>query len=98
NALMGRYIVQRLLLSIPTIIGLSLVVFLLIRLAIPYDLIDVLLADSATSDPKLRETLEKDLGVGESLPRQYASWMFSVLRGDLGESLHSRRSITDELS
>lgn len=95
---MGAYVVQRLLLGMLTLFGLSVVVFLLVKLALPYDLIDVLLADNASRDPALRETLERDMRLDRSLASQYLSWMGGLLQGDLGTSLYSRRSISDEVA
>jgi peptide/nickel transport system permease protein len=92
-----RYVLQRLLLSIPTIIGITVLTFVGLRVILPGNVIDTLLGEAARNDPELRRQLERDLGLDRNLPVQYLKWMGKVLQGDLGESVHSGRSVTGEL-
>jgi len=103
---MLRYVAQRIILAIPTLFFVTVLTFVGLRVALPNDVVDLILADYAGNDPELAATLREDLGLSSSIPEQYAewigaSWFFGgeegVLQGDLGESLHSKRSVTSEL-
>jgi peptide/nickel transport system permease protein len=92
-----RYILRRILLSIPTIIGITVVTFVGLRAALPGDVVDTIIGEYGRNDPQLRENLEKELGLSANMPQQYMRYMWGVLKGDLGSSLHSGRSVTSEL-
>ncbi len=94
---MQRYIIQRLILSLPTIIGISVITFVGLRVILPQDVIDTIVGEFGRNDPELRENLKKELGLNASIPKQYGIYMWGVLQGDLGESLHNGRSVTSEL-
>jgi peptide/nickel transport system permease protein len=79
-----RFVLRRVLLAIPILIGVSVVVFFTIKL-IPGDPVSTLLGPTAT--PQARAELVSRLGLNESLPAQYANWIWSVLHGNLGTSL-----------
>lgn len=79
-----RFVARRILLAIPILVGVSIVVFFTIKL-IPGDPVSTLLGPTAT--PQARAELVSRLGLDESLPAQYANWIWSVLHGDLGRSL-----------
>jgi peptide/nickel transport system permease protein len=93
---MQAYFVRRVLLLIPTIIGVTIVVFGLVRLQ-PGNVIDVMTGEFGAFNPELKETLRDQYGLNQSIPRQYFQWLGDVLRGDLGESLLSERPVLDEL-
>lgn len=96
---MQRYLAERLLLTIPTILGVTMLLFLVMRVLLPADVVDLLLAQAdRVGDAQLRRELEKEYGMSGSVPQQYVKWIGEVVRGDLGESLHTRRPVTDELS
>jgi peptide/nickel transport system permease protein len=92
-----RYIIQRLILSIPTILGVSILTFVGLRVVLPSDVIDTIVGEFGRNDPELRKNLEEELGLSASIPKQYLTYMAGVLQGDLGESLHNGRSVTSEL-
>jgi len=92
-----RYIIQRLILSLPTIIGVSILTFVGLRVVLPQDVIDTIVGEFGRNDPELRKNLEEELGLNASIPKQYLTYMTGVLQGDLGESLHNGRSVTSEL-
>jgi peptide/nickel transport system permease protein len=92
-----RYIVQRLLLAIPTIVGITLVVFIGLRVALPSSVVDLILGEYGRSDPQLRANIEKELGLSNSIPQQYLEWVGGIFVGDLGKSLHSGRPVLGEL-
>ncbi|MBI4640124.1 MAG: ABC transporter permease [Candidatus Tectomicrobia bacterium] len=91
---MSRYILRRLLLVIPTLFIVSIIVFSLIRM-IPGDVAVLMVENYRYADdiPMLRHKL----GLDKPLYEQYLTWVGNMLRGDLGESLWTRRSIVEEL-
>jgi peptide/nickel transport system permease protein len=101
-----KYILQRFLLTIPTVVAVTLLTFLFLRVFLPSDVIDLIIGEYGRNDPALRKTLEKELGLSGSLPKQYANWVGlnwftggdeGILQGNLGKSLHSGRSVLSEL-
>jgi peptide/nickel transport system permease protein len=92
---MLRFIARRLLITIPVLIGLSLLIFLFVR-ALPGDPADALLGERATEES--RAQIRRNLGLEEPLPVQYGRYVGSLLSGDLGASVSTRRPIIDELS
>ena len=96
---MGGYAGRRLLLAVPTLVGLSLLVFLLGSLA--GDPSDEL---AARSDPEAGVTAEQvaalrhELGLDRPLPVRYGQWLGRALRGDLGHSLFTHRSVGEQIS
>jgi peptide/nickel transport system permease protein len=81
---MTRFLSRRLLLAVPILLGVSLVVFITIKL-IPGDPVASLLGPNST--PEAKEMLTERLGLDRPLPLQYVSWLWSVLHGDLGVSI-----------
>ena len=90
------YILRRLLLLIPTLVGLSLFIFFAVRF-LPGDVVDQMLSDFGPSDPTYRAVLEERFNLNGNLPKQYIQWVGEVLRGDFGESFFSNREISDAL-
>jgi peptide/nickel transport system permease protein len=93
---MAQYILRRLVLLIPVLLGVSLVVFTLIRL-IPGDATLLAIGVDQRITPEQRELVRKSYGLDQPQPVQYARWMQHVLQGDLGTSLRTRRSVNEEL-
>ena len=84
---MGRYILQRLLATIPVLLGVSVVIFLLLRL-IPGDPVVIMIgAENATPEEVTR--LRHVLGLDRGLPVQYVKFLGRLVTGDLGTSLSS---------
>jgi peptide/nickel transport system permease protein len=92
-----RYILERIILSIPTVIGITILTFVGLRVILPGSVIDTIVGEYGRDDTELRANLEKELGLSANIPEQYAKYMWGVLRGDLGSSLHNGRSVTSEL-
>jgi peptide/nickel transport system permease protein len=94
---MRRYIFKRLLLMIPTLLGVAVLVFLMLRVA-PGDIVELKYAGSGTFAPK--EALERErvqLGLDKPLVQQFAVWMAGVARFDFGNSMWTGRPIIDEI-
>jgi peptide/nickel transport system permease protein len=80
---MLRYIVRRVILTIPVCLGITVLVFLLIHL-VPGDPVRVMLGLQA--DQQKIAQIREQLGLNRPLPIQYADWLGRLLRGDLGKS------------
>jgi len=93
---MQAYLVRRLLLAFGTLAGLSFVIFLFLRF-IPGDATTLLLGADVSSSPAQLHELRHRLGLDQSAPVQYFTWLGHVLRGELGRSLFSNRSVTAEI-
>jgi len=91
------YLVKRTALMIITLIGVSILIFSLMRI-IPGDIVDILFDAAGYVDPSQRAQVEAELGLDKSLPIQYLSWIGGVLQGDLGYSYISERSAYDEIA
>jgi peptide/nickel transport system permease protein len=90
---MRQYLIRRLLLIIPTLILVSFMVFLSLRL-LPGDMIDVMVAEMGGSGSTVavdRDALVHELGLDVPIPIQYGKWLWGIFQGDLGESLLSHR-------
>jgi peptide/nickel transport system permease protein len=101
-----KYIIERIVLTIPTIVLVTILTFVGLRVALPADVIDLIIGEYGRNDPGLRANLEKELGLNDNIPVQYMKWAGiawfwggerGILQGDLGKSLHSGRSVLSEL-
>jgi peptide/nickel transport system permease protein len=93
----SRYLAQRLLGAIPTLVGVSLLTFLFIRL-IPGDAIAARLGTSTALTPEQLATLRAYFGLDQPLVVQYWSWLASLLRGDAGYSIRTGRPVLVEIA
>jgi peptide/nickel transport system permease protein len=89
-----RFVVRRLLLLVPILIGLSILVFLWIR-ALPGGPAQSLLGERAT-ESTVRE-IEEQYGLDDPIYVQYFRYVENVASGDFGTSIRSRRPVSDEL-
>ena len=95
---MTRYFIRRLVQTIPLLIGISILAFLIIRLA-PGDPTSVYI-DPNKPPPSAEDMarLRADLGLDDPLPVQYGKWLSNAIQGNLGFSLSGRRPVTEEIS
>jgi peptide/nickel transport system permease protein len=89
-----RYLAKRLLVAVPSLLIASLIVFTLPRL-IPGDVVVLMLAEKAYA--KDIDELRAKLGLDRPLPVQYFEWLGRAVRGDLGESLWTKRPVLEEI-
>ncbi len=89
---MGKYLLRRFLLLIPTLVGMSLLIFLMLRL-LPGDVVDIMLGGDQQADSASKAAVRKSLGLSDPLPVQYVRWVGHLLRGDLGTSLRSGQPV-----
>jgi peptide/nickel transport system permease protein len=85
---MGVYLLKRLMLAVPTLLGASVIIFLLIHIA-PGDPVRVMLGPM--DDPALRAKLIRQLGLDLPLHEQYLRWLGKALQGDFGISVTIQR-------
>src|SRR5215211_6243946 len=93
---MLQFILRRVLLLIPILFGVSVITFVLVR-SLPGDPASIAIGADQRITPEQRALVRKSYGLDESRPVQYAKWMKHVLRGDLGNSLRTKRPLTTEL-
>jgi peptide/nickel transport system permease protein len=91
---MLRFVVRRLLLLVPILLGLSILVFLWIR-ALPAGPAQSLLGERAT--PETIAQIEEQYGLDRPLHIQYWRYLKTVAQGDLGTTIRTRRPVTDEV-
>jgi len=90
------FVARRMLLTIPTVLGISVVIFLMVRL-MPGDIIDVLFAGDVTATPEIIEQARAQLGLTGSYPEQYWNWASGVATGDFGDSYRNAEPVADIL-
>ena len=88
---MLKYIAGRVLALVPALLGLSILIFLMIRL-IPGTVVEELLGD-ATATPQMIAALRAYFGLDQPLYVQYFSWLGKVLTGDLGTSWRTGKPV-----
>ena len=95
---MLRYIVNRLLLMIPTLIGVAILVFILLRM-MPGDIVELkLLAEGGGVDAATLEAERARLGLDKSLWGQFVDWMTGLATLDFGVSMWTGRPVIEEIS
>lgn len=92
---MARYVQQRLLLMIPTILLTSLVVFLMLHL-IPGDPASIYLGENQATPERL-EQIREQLGLNRPLYVQFGDFLLRAARGDLGRSVQTNRPVIQEI-
>ncbi len=91
---MRDYILRRLLMLIPVLVGISLCIFIILQL-VPGDVVSGMLGIEAT--PELRAMWEKRLGLDQPLHMQYLSWIGKAVQGDFGVSFRTGAAIFPEI-
>lgn len=94
---MSTYLVRRFFLMLLTLIGMSIVIFVMLRL-VPGNIADILFDSAGFVNPAAKARLEAELGLNLPIPVQYFHWMGGLLTGDLGISYVSEMSAAEELA
>ena len=94
---MTRYLAWRLVGAIPTLLGVTVLTFLFIRL-IPGDAIAARLGTSTALSPEQLASLRAYFGLDQPLHQQYWNWLTSLLRGDFGYSIRTGRPVLVEIT
>lgn len=92
---MYRFLAGRLVATIPVLLGVSFLVFMMLHL-VPGDPVKMMLSEFQTT-PKQIELLRSQLHLDEPLPQQFARFVWNALHGDLGLSIRSKRMVTREI-
>jgi peptide/nickel transport system permease protein len=97
---MRTYVFQRLLLFVPTLIGASILIFVLMRL-VPGDIAEILVyqtgSESSAIQKRQIQQIRRELGLDRPIPVQYLDWAAGALHGDFGQSYVQRRPVRDIL-
>jgi peptide/nickel transport system permease protein len=91
---MIAFLLRRLLYTLPIMLGVALVCFALVHLSPGDPLVSILPPDASA---ELQDQLRTLYGFDRSYPEQFASWIWRALQGDLGTSIASGRSVTEEV-
>jgi peptide/nickel transport system permease protein len=94
---MAKYIVKRLLLMIPTLLGVAVLIFFLMRV-VPGDIVEMRFAGESAFAQK--ENLDKErarLGLDRPLWEQFVTWMLGIVRLDFGTSMWTGSPIIEEI-
>ena len=89
---MGSFLLRRLLATVPVLLIVAVLVFLMLRLT-PGDPAAVLAGDAANTEQIAQ--IRASLGLDRSIPEQFAIWFGRMLTGDLGESFYYKTRVTD---
>lgn len=92
---MARYAFNRLAITVPTVIAVTILVFLMLQL-IPGDPAEIFLGEQR-STPELLAQVRQDMGLDRPLHIQYLSYMGNVLRGDFGTSLFNNQPVLSQI-
>ena len=95
---MGMYLWRRLMLFIPSLVGMSIIIFVLMRL-VPGDVADILVYESGTEFSEAAEKhvkkIRQELGLDRPLVVQYGAWIVGLLQVDFGYSYWERRPVLE---
>jgi peptide/nickel transport system permease protein len=90
------YIVRRIALMLVTLFGVSVIIFVLLRI-VPGNIVDILFDAAGYVDPADKAHLQQELGLDQPIALQYLHWIGGLLRGDLGYSYVSEKPALDEI-
>src|SRR5215213_2927148 len=95
---MSFYLVRRILVSVPTIVGITILIFLVMRV-LPVDPVSVVFGQESfnTLSAADQARFRADLGLDQPLHIQYLEWMGAVIRGDFGRSFWRNDTVADLL-
>lgn len=92
---MGKYILKRLMMMIPILFGVSLLIFFILSF-VPGNPGEMKLGQEAP--PEVIQAYNESLGFYDPIPIKYIKYMGNALRGDLGDSWRTGRSVTEEIA
>ena len=91
-----QYILRRLALTVPLIIGVTLIAFIISH-AVPADPVTANLGQKAMSDPEIVAAFRTEWGLDDPVPQQYFTYVTKLLQGDMGRSIKSRRAVAEDI-
>jgi peptide/nickel transport system permease protein len=93
----GTYLIKRFSLMILTLFGVSVIIFVLLRI-VPGNMADILFDSAGMVNPAEKLEIERQLGLDKPIAVQYAMWIGGLARGDLGYSYVSEKPTLDEIA
>src|SRR5271157_3617632 len=93
---MKTYILRRVLLCIPVLLGVSLLTFSLIHL-LPGDPVQIMFATMGNSDPAQLAQFRHQMGLDQPIWAQYGRYLVGVLHGDFGISVTNREAVLQKI-
>ncbi len=93
---MQRYIARRIMLLVPTLLGVTLLVFTLVRLY-PGDVTAIVAGDYGSLSPEAKSALLAEFKLDKNVPQQYVIWFSNLSRLNFGTSLTSGREVSSEI-
>jgi peptide/nickel transport system permease protein len=94
---LGAYLVRRFGLMVITLFGISILIFVLLRIT-PGNIADILFDAGGYVDPADKARIEHQLGLDKSIPLQYVDWIGGLLHGDLGFSYQTEKPALQEIA
>jgi peptide/nickel transport system permease protein len=88
---MGQYFLKRLLIAIPTLIAISMIIFVILALA-PGDPLGEFASNPAITE-EVRENIRRSFGLDRPIHIRYLKWFWSFIQGDMGYSFNSRSPV-----
>ena len=92
---MSRYVLHRLLWIVPVVLGVSVLVFSIMKM-VPGDVAQVIAGTDGTAEDV--ELIRRDLGLDRPLPEQYLTFLWRSLQGDFGRSAVTKRPVVEEIA
>jgi peptide/nickel transport system permease protein len=93
---MGAYLIRRLLLMLVTLVGMSILIFVMLRL-VPGNITDIIFDSAGFVNPAAKKKIEQELGLDQPIVTQYITWIGGLMRGDLGYAYVSEKPAIDEI-
>jgi peptide/nickel transport system permease protein len=92
----GSYLVRRFLLMLLTLFGMSVLIFVMLRL-VPGNITDIIFDSAGFVNPAKKASIERQLGLDQPIVTQYVNWIAGLARGDLGYAFVSERPALEEI-
>jgi peptide/nickel transport system permease protein len=97
---MRNYVGRRLLLFVPSLLGVSILIFVILRV-VPGDIAEILVYQTGSESSEVQQKqirqIRQELGLDRPIAVQYVAWLGQAIRGDFGFSYTERRPVTDIL-
>jgi len=93
---MGAYLVRRLALMMLTLFGISVLIFVLLRI-VPGNITDIIFDSAGFVNERQKKKIERELGLDQPIVTQYGRWIAGLAKGDLGYAYVSEKPAIDEI-
>jgi peptide/nickel transport system permease protein len=92
----GAYLVRRFLLMLITLFGMSVLIFVMLRL-VPGNITDIIFDSAGFVNPAQKAKIERELGLDQPIVTQYVNWIAGLAKGDLGYAFVSEKPAIEEI-